>query len=129
MSSSNKSATQRFREAFERLKSNKPMILDKNTPVTQNNVAREAGRDPSALKISRYPLLVLEIQGYISSQADKNDAKQRAAQSRYRSPTKMQSDFRKQRDKLSSIVSAQNAYIEELLDEIDRLKSGKVRKM
>lgn len=39
-----------FRAAFLRLKLGKPQVMPKGTPVTQNNVAREAGRDPSALK-------------------------------------------------------------------------------
>ena len=38
-----------FYEAFIRLKNNKPNILPKGTKVSQNNVAKEAGVDPSAL--------------------------------------------------------------------------------
>ena len=55
-------AEQQFREAFDRLKRGKPAVLSKGTAVTQNNVAREAGRDPSALKESRYPALIDDIQ-------------------------------------------------------------------
>ena len=55
-------AEQQFREAFDRLKRGKPKVLSKGTAVTQNNVAREAGRDPSALKKSRYPVLIGDIQ-------------------------------------------------------------------
>lgn len=36
-------------------------------PVTQNNVAREAGKDPSALKKARFPELVAEIQAYLEA--------------------------------------------------------------
>lgn len=54
-----------FRDAFERLKLDKPMRLSRGTPVTQNNVAKEAGRDPSALRKSRYPRLIREIQKWI----------------------------------------------------------------
>jgi len=57
-------AEQRFREAFGRLKSGGPMILPKGSIVSQNNVAREAGCDPSALKKNRYPELIAEIQIY-----------------------------------------------------------------
>ena len=55
----------RFLEAFERLKSNNPEILPKGTPVTQNNVAKEAGVNPSALRSSRYPELAQQIQNWI----------------------------------------------------------------
>lgn len=51
-----------FREAFDRLKQNKPCVLKKGTLVSQNNVAKEAGCDPSALRKSRYPSLIAEIQ-------------------------------------------------------------------
>lgn len=58
-------AEQEFRAAFTRLKNNSPLILPKGTLVTQNNVAKEADRDPSALRKSRYPALIREIQQWI----------------------------------------------------------------
>lgn len=58
-------AEQRFRQAFERLKANKPQVLAAGTPVSQNNVAKEAGCDTSALRKSRFPSLVREIQAYV----------------------------------------------------------------
>lgn len=51
-----------FRSAFERLKTGATERLPKGTPISQNNVAREAGRDPSALRKSRFPQLIDEIQ-------------------------------------------------------------------
>ena len=54
-----------FYEAFIRLKNNKPNILPKGTKVSQNNVAKEAGDDPSALRKSRYPNLISEIQEWM----------------------------------------------------------------
>lgn len=51
-----------FRDAFERLKHGRPRLLPAGSKPSQNNVAREAGRDPSALRKSRYPDLVTEIQ-------------------------------------------------------------------
>lgn len=60
-------AERRFREAFERLKAGEPLRLGRDTEVTQNNVAKEAGTDPSALRRSRYPALVTDIQAYRSS--------------------------------------------------------------
>lgn len=58
-------AEQRFREAFQRLKANKPTLLEPGTAVTQNNVAREAGCDPSALRKTRFPSLIREIQAHV----------------------------------------------------------------
>ena len=58
-------AEQAFWDAFERLKKGKPRLLPKGTKVTQNNVAREAGVDPSALRKSRFPNLVAAIQQWI----------------------------------------------------------------
>lgn len=54
-----------FQDAFDRLKHGKPIRLPRSTPVSQNNVAKEAGRDPSALRKSRYPRLIREIQKWI----------------------------------------------------------------
>lgn len=62
---SNQTAEERLRSAFERLKANRPTRLQPGTAVSQNNVAREAGVDPSALRKSRYPGLIREIQAYI----------------------------------------------------------------
>lgn len=59
-------AEQAFRSAFERLKARKPERLAASAPVTQNNVAKEAGCDPSALKKTRYPSLIAEIQSWIA---------------------------------------------------------------
>lgn len=54
-----------FREAFERLKAGTSDRIPRGSKVTQNNIAKEAGVDPSALKKSRYPSLILEIQNWI----------------------------------------------------------------
>lgn len=54
-----------FREAFERLKRNKPLRVPNGTRVSQNNIAKEAGVDPSALKKARFPSLIAEIQRWI----------------------------------------------------------------
>lgn len=58
-------AEQRFRAAFDRLKEDKPEILQRGTPVSQNNVAKEAGTDPTALRKKRFPALIREIQAWI----------------------------------------------------------------
>jgi hypothetical protein len=58
-------AEQAFRDAFDRLKRGKPIHLEKGAKVTQNNVAKEADRDPTALRKSRYPRLIREIQQWV----------------------------------------------------------------
>jgi hypothetical protein len=63
-------AERQFREAFERLKQCKPQLLPKGTKLTQNNVAKEAGAVPSALRRARFPLLVEEIQAWITEHSE-----------------------------------------------------------
>jgi|TARA_R110000744_G_scaffold9160_3_gene29667 hypothetical protein len=121
-----KSAEQEFRDAFDRLKKGKTIRLPLGAAVTQNNVAREAGRDPSALKKDRYPLLILEVQAYITSKSEQKRSSKRTTDNRARTDKQKIADYRKQIDRLSSIVAAQNSTIEELLDEIERLKAGRV---
>lgn len=58
-------AERQFREAFERLKLGKPKRLPKGVRMSQNNVAKEAGILPSALRPTRYPELCLEISQWI----------------------------------------------------------------
>lgn len=128
-STENKSAEELFTEAFERLKANQPTELSKGTPVTQNNVAREAGRNTSALRKERYPRLVLEIQAWMRSQKEQYNSKKRSTDNRSRTLKQKLQDHQKQVEKLSSIVSAQDNYIIELLEEIDQLKSRKVVKI
>ncbi|HHK4937214.1 TPA: hypothetical protein ACQT20_005321 [Pseudomonas aeruginosa] len=125
-STNKKTAEQAFREAFERLKQNRSEVLSAGSVVTQNNVAREAGRDPSALKKDRYPLLILEIQAHTQSQAEQRQANRRTTDNRSRTDKQKLADYRQQIDRLSSIVAAQNTSIEDLLDEIERLRTGKV---
>ena len=67
-----------FYEAFIRLKENKPVNVTKGTSVTQNNVAKEAGVDPSALRKSRYPELIKEIQAWIELNDQKEISKKQA---------------------------------------------------
>jgi hypothetical protein len=62
----NLSAEERFRQAFYRLCADKPLRLQKGSAVSQNNVAKEAGTGPSALKKQRYPSLCSEIQAKVA---------------------------------------------------------------
>lgn len=62
-------AEKAFREAFERLKQGQTCRLPKGTPISQNNVAKEAGCVPSALRKSRFPSLIAEIQRWVEVHA------------------------------------------------------------
>ncbi len=114
--SENLSAEQRFRQAFERLKAHNPKILKPGTPVSQNNVAKEAACDPSALRKSRFPSLVREIQAYVNINQQEIPSK-RKEQLRKRT---LRSDLKKrlevvkaQRDfAQSQLISAQQRVME-----------------
>lgn len=115
-----------FREAFERLKTNTPINTPIGTKVSQNNVAKEAGKHPTALKKDRFPILVLEIQDYLRQKEsdDELDAKKLELRKQRTMKEKL-ADCKRQRDKLSSICDAQAQIIEDLLSEIDNLNKGK----
>lgn len=100
-------AEQRFRQAFERLKANAPKVLKVGTPVSQNNVAKEAGCDPSALRKSRFPTLVREIQAYLEINRDETPSKRQTA-------LKERASKQKQRDQLSDVVRQRDAAVSQL---------------
>lgn len=113
-----KTAEANFRAAFERLKAGKPKLL-LNAPVSQNNVAREAGCDPSALRKSRFPELVAEIQTYVTSHVGERapSERQRLIKQRQRSrdAAATNKDLKAQRDFSVSLLVEANAQIR-LLD-------------
>lgn len=114
-----------FREAFERLKVNKPINVKAGTKVSQNNVAKEAGKHPTALKKDRFPLLVLEIQDYLKQQELDSDVINKKKRLRKkRNLEERLSDCIKERDKLAAICEAQNNVIEQLIAEISDLKNS-----
>jgi len=118
----------KFREAFERLKLGKPDILPKGTQLSQNNVAKEAGVDPSALRRARFPELVSEIQDWV--EANKDDQAQKsprqmmlAQRSRNRGLKEKNNALEEQRDiAMSKLLDAQ-ARILELTLENQRLRA------
>ncbi|WP_321324963.1 hypothetical protein [Thiomicrorhabdus sp.] len=114
-----------FREAFERLKTNTPINLPKGTKVSQNNIAKEAGKHPTALKKDRFPLLVLEIQDYIKQQEIDSDIINKKKQLRkQRTLEERLADCKKQRDKLASICEAQAQLIDDLRDQLSDCENG-----
>lgn len=116
------SAEQRFRDAFERLKLGVPQLLPKGTPVSQNNVAREARCDPSALRKARFPLLVLSIQEWVKSH--KNDQqtskRQRLLQKRgkNRDMREIIADLKRQRDMAAGMLADADLRIVELTEKL-----------
>lgn len=112
----------KFRHAFERLKAGKPDILPKGTPLSQNNVAKEAGVDPSALRRARFPELVADIQAWM--EAHKEEAPQKsprqmmlAQRSRNRDLQEKAKALEEQRDKaLGQLLDAQSRILELTLE-------------
>jgi hypothetical protein len=117
----------KFLEAFERLKIGKPNILPKGTILSQNNVAKETGVDPSALRRVRFPELVADIQDWI--EAHKREATQKSPRqmmltqrSRNRCLQEKVKALEEQRDKaLSQLLDAQT-HILDLTLENERLR-------
>ena len=119
------SAEARFRQAFERLKAGEPKVLGRGAPVSQNNVAREAGcSDPGALKKNRFPDLVKEIQAYVQLHQEAGHAPgERAKRQRAKkSADERLQDMRRQRDQAQSILASANMRILELLEEVQDLQ-------
>lgn len=118
----------KFREAFERLKAGKPNLLPKGTPLSQNNVAKEAGVAPSALRRARFPELVDEIQIWIEAHKDETLPKSPrqmmlAQRSRNRGLQGQLKSLEQQRDyALGQLLDAQS-YILDLTLENQRLRS------
>lgn len=118
-------AEQRFRMAFERLKSDEPLILEKGTPVSQNNVAKEAGADPSALRKKRYPALIREIQTWVELRGHEKDLeKQRKGRQKQarRDHNEEIKSLKMQRDKAQSELLSAHRQVLHLLKENARLQ-------
>ncbi len=118
-------AEERFREAFGRLKSHDLKILKPGAPVTQNNVAREAGCDPSALKKVRFPDLVREIQAYVElhpAEQSHSTPTTKGRRSANRTARERLEDTIRQRDHVQSILTSANARIIELSEEVQSLR-------
>lgn len=119
------SAEQRFRQAFERLKANDPKVVDAGTPVSQNNVAREAGCDPSALRKARFPALIREIQAYVELHADLAPSQRQVALKKSetrRSATERLADAIRQRDAAQSLLLSANRRVVELSEQVHSLQ-------
>lgn len=115
-------AEQRFRAAFERLKLGNPERLAKGVLVSQNNVAKEADCDPSALRKSRFPSLIAEIQSYVEMHKEdvpESERQQMLKRRRRNRETKdLIGDLRRQRDVVAGILVDANMYIVELHEQL-----------
>jgi chromosome segregation ATPase len=121
-----RSAADQYRDAFERLKLNRPQLLPKGTRVTQNNVAKEAGSDPSALKKSRFPSLIAEIKTYVDQHAEERPPSLNQvnllARQKSRALRDRIEEVARQRDQLASLLSEADTKIIELYDRIAELE-------
>ncbi|MEC4338616.1 hypothetical protein VPH13_07785 [Stenotrophomonas pavanii] len=115
-----------FIQAFERLKSGSPVKCSIGTPVSQANVAREAGVTPSALRKSRFPQVVSMIQQWI----DANELPDRPAagstilqRQKARSLRRRIEDLTKQRDMMAKLLLEADAQVLHLTLECERLRA------
>jgi hypothetical protein len=126
-------AEQNFRDAFDRLKRGKPQRMPLGIPVSQNNVAKEAGKDPSALKKARYPALVDEIQQWVAQHgADRPLSRRQQAIARRKSRAAMQArqnELVTQRDLALSMLVASDDQLLHLLKEVERGRESTIRSL
>lgn len=120
-------AEERFRAAFKRLKLGVPQVLPKNTPVSQNNIAKEAGCDPSALRKSRLPLLVMEIQEWVDAHKGEgvDSARQKLLKQRRKNRDARETiaDLKRQRDVAAGLLSDANLRIVELAEQLADMRA------
>lgn len=120
------SAEAQYLAAFERLRTGRTVQLPKGTPVSQNNVAREAGRDPTALRKNRYPDLIREIKQW--TEDNPGDTRPsptslvEAARRRNRELKQDKVDMKVQYDAMVSDLQSAREKIIELTHEVARLK-------
>ena len=120
------SAEERFYAAFERLKLNLPQVLPKGTPVSQNNVAKEAGCDPSALRKTRFPLLVLAIQEWVEAhKSEQPSERQRLLKQRRKNRDTKETiaDLKQQRDRAVALLADADLRIVELTEKVADMQS------
>ena len=120
-------AEKAFREAFERLKTGQPVRLAKRTRVSQNNVAKEAGCDPSALKKARYPALIAEIQAWLRDNpaAVQPSSSKRIIGQRNKNLTLQNriDELIAERDHCASLLAGADAHILELVRKVAQLEA------
>ena len=101
-------------------------MLPKGTPVSQNNVAKEAGCDPSALRKTRFPLLVIAIQEWVEARrSDQPSERQRLLKQRQkkRDVREVIADLKQQRDRAVALLADADLRIMELSEKVADLQS------
>ena len=97
-------------------------MLPKGTLVSQNNVAKEAGCDPSALRKARFPLLVLSIQEWVESHKSDPQPSERQRLLKQRSKNRDMretiADLKKQRDFAAGMLADADLRIIELTEKL-----------
>lgn len=124
-----------YRAAFVRLKEGRPTVLAKGSPVSQNNIAVEAGSKAGAIKKSRFPSLVREIQEWLLANppvATPSPRQEKLAQrKRNRSLLDRIAELEIQRDLAQSIlVEADSKILDLMIENADlrrRLPEAEVR--
>jgi len=110
------------------------MRVPKGTSISQNMVAKEAGRDPPSFKKSRYPELVAEIKAHIASRnttVRSNEATVMVPAGRNRRRRSWEekfSDMKKQRDVALSMLVEADALIIELGQELEAIRAVQASK-
>lgn len=124
MTQENEKAEDMYRAAFERLKSGQTTTMPRGTPVSQNNVAREAGKGPSAFKKSRYPTLIREIQAWAEINAQHKELEnKRQARRHEREGLQAKADkYKKQRDEAQSKLTSAHRAVLTLIQENAELR-------
>lgn len=120
MPSATETAEQRFRSAFERLKTGQPVVLPPGSSVSQNNVAKEAGTDPTALRKARYPALIREIQAWVEIRDHETTAQRKRQDQRRRVRDDLEAEIRRlkaQRDDAQAQLVSAHRIVLELLQE------------
>ncbi len=120
------SAEFEYRKAFQRLKENRPERLPLGSPISQNNIAKEAGKEPSALRKRRYPELIDEIQRHIRAtrKAKPLLAGLAAEAGARRELRRRLRDVEEERDMALSLLVEADAKILELANELAKIKAA-----
>ncbi|WLH29937.1 hypothetical protein [Pseudomonas canadensis] len=120
-------ALEAFYAAFNRLKEDAPLVVPRGTAVSQNNVAREAGCDPSALRKSRYPDLIEDIKCFIlesSKSQPVSTTRQKLKQRLANRSLRYEIDaLKSERDLAMSLLLEADSRILELFVENERLRA------
>lgn len=120
-------AEEELRAAFQRLKDKCPERVPYGTPVTQNNVAREAGKLPSGFKKTRYPLLIEEIQQYLANLPAPSSTSKRHAELKRRKKNRglreLLNDVKKERDLALSLLVGADMKVLELYQRVADLEA------